>query len=219
MTSNDPIAAFNKKKPQENLQNQVPKEKEGQPSKKVLFAVLGMSGCLALAMLWWATSQLQGQSVDPRVQAMSESLPRTVLFGFQQDAGKLPQCWLARIGEVKGNAFTIAWNGPAQMKKEGRGVGKGSGRGLLQPDSSVVIQIAEEVAQTGTGSYLPSVFGMGEQSPKQLLRLEGKFYPKQGSRSFFQGSYTERGGSFHPFTTWVLGPVPSPGCDYRSLGA
>jgi hypothetical protein len=119
-------------------------------------------------------------------------------YGYQQNRGQPASWWIASITPVDSNHFNITWNGDRETGS-GKGTGLGSGKGIIQPDAHVEINIDENVLNSGGFSFSLG----GQQTPTQLLQLKGK-YIQQGSLSYFIGHDIRRGNRFDPETTWVL---------------
>jgi hypothetical protein len=170
--------------------------------------VMGVIGLLVTA-LWNrpTVSTLPGNGPGAR---LAVEVPTVPLFGFWQK-GKRLDWYLARIANVEGRTFRIRWQGNPQT--DGKGLGTGEGKGTIKPDNTVSIDIDEQVrtesgADAGPFSYLNNLaktFTGGGQTT-QLLHLEGVFVPQSKGRSYFKGTYMERGGKFYPFSSWVLSP-------------
>jgi hypothetical protein len=172
----------------------------------VLF--IGVIGVWVSA-LWDRPSVSTLPSNEPGARLAVE-VPTVPLFGFWQK-GKRLDWYLARIAKVEGGGFRIRWQGSPQL--DGKGLGTGEGRVTIKPDNTVSLDIDEQVrtdsgADAGPFSYLNNLaktFSGGGQTT-QLLHLEGVFVLQSKGRSYFKGTYMERGGKFYPFSSWVLGP-------------
>jgi hypothetical protein len=185
-----------------------------QIKKPVVYAGIIGGGVLLISVLvgtalWNRPSVSTLPSNGPGARLAVE-VPTVPLFGFWQK-GKRLDWYLARIAKVEGGAFRIRWQGSPQT--DGKGLGTGEGKFTIKPDNTVSIDIDEQVrtdsgADAGPFSYLNNLgktFSGGGQTT-QLLHLEGVFVPQSKGRSYFKGSYMERGGKFYPFSSWVLGP-------------
>jgi hypothetical protein len=185
-----------------------------QLKKPVVYAGIIGGGVLLISILvgtalWNRPSVSTLPSNGPGARLAVE-VPTVPLFGFWQK-GKRLDWYLARIAKVEGGAFRIRWQGSPQT--DGKGLGTGEGKVTIKPDNTVSIDIDEQVrtdsgADAGPFSYLNNLgktFSGGGQTT-QLLHLEGVFVPQSKGRSYFKGSYMERGGKFYPFSSWVLGP-------------
>jgi hypothetical protein len=162
---------------------------------------------LILASVAWVYVPLWNRPPEKfeEVNAMTQTLPKAPLFGFFQKGQKL-EWWIARIYKIEGNQFYLKWQGSRQT--DGAGAGSGEGKGTVQSNGTVAITITESV-QSNTRyqvSTISSILSGNNAPPQQVLNLEGKLVPLKSGRSYFQGTYMERGGKFYPFCSWVLGP-------------
>lgn len=171
--------------------------------------LIGVIGVWVGTALWNRPSDSNANVHGPGARLAVE-VPTVPLFGFWQK-GKRLDWYLARIAKVEGGAFRIRWQGSPQT--DGKGLGTGEGKVTIKPDNTVSIDIDEQVrtdsgADAGPFSYLNNLgktFSGGGQTT-QLLHLEGVFVLQSKGRSYFKGTYMERGGKFYPFSSWVLSP-------------
>jgi hypothetical protein len=157
-------------------------------------------GGLAFSALTSSSSKEQGNKETAQTTQVN---PLSIwsdgyAYGYQQNRGQPAAWWIASITPVDSNHFNITWNGDRETGS-GKGTGLGSGKGVIQPDAHVEINIDENVLNSGGFSFSLG----GQQTPTQLLQLKGK-YVQQGSLSYFIGHDMRRGNRFDPETTWVL---------------
>ena len=186
--------------------------RERSPAKNGFYLWILGGSALVIGLLGLGGSFLWKNISEPVPETSKVAVPLVPLFGFWQK-GSNPDWWLARIVKVNGRTFYLRWQGSPQ--RDGRGTGIGEGKGVVGADNTVTIDIAEqlrnEAQSTANGglinpfSALTDMFG-GQQEPTQILHLEGVLVPQGNGRSYFKGTYMERGGKFYPFSSWVLSP-------------
>jgi hypothetical protein len=178
-------------------------------SKAVLYLgislFLGASITAIVGTVYLVSSQSSSSSASilPASQTLNflKNQPAGLLYGFQQDPGKLPKWWLIRIMQVEGSEATIVWNAPPDTS--GKGLGKATGILKLGPNSTVTMSLKEQAASNGINLFMGS-------APEQTLSIIGKL-SRRGNKSYFTGNFIQRGEKINTEATWLIDTKAPPG--------